>query len=97
MSVPLKEIMQSHIEKWHNSGMSKVAYADKIGISRHKFEYWVRKLSAPPKASPRQAFVELKPTEKSFKAKEGEKPSVQEPNLQFELVFANGTCLKIYV
>ncbi len=53
----LEEEMRGHVNEWVQSGLKKKEYCNSVGMSSHKFSYWVQKLKAP--MSSRSAFTEI--------------------------------------
>jgi predicted ATP-dependent Lon-type protease len=87
--------MRDQVAGWRASGMSMELYAQKIGVTRHKFEYWVRKIRLESTAGAMPEFIELKHSSKENQAPL--EPSVQLPHPQMVLTFPSGACLKVYI
>ena len=89
------EKMLAHVEKWRSSGMSIREYSDSIGVSKGKFEYWVKKVSATNKVKNKYSgFIEISKPDKSLNFGQAQMPP--SPHPQIVLTFASGLCLKIY-
>jgi hypothetical protein len=98
MSKEKQEAMMSQVKEWRGSGMSGKAYAQKIGVSKSKFDYWVRKEKFRQEATmPCSQFIEIGSlSEDILRTNEKLSPGVMNPSLQIELSFPSGLCLKIY-
>jgi hypothetical protein len=59
-------VMAAHLRAWAKSGLSQVAYCQRIGVSLRKFEYWRRKLGT--RATKGVKFVELVPSKPSHES-----------------------------
>lgn len=94
-----KAKMFASVAGWKLSSMTKGAYAQSMGISKSKFEYWVRKVHETAISSDDYPeFVEIcqkkKPTPlPEVETSPGELPM---PGAQVVLTFPSGLCLKIY-
>ena len=94
-----KAEMIASVADWKRSSMTKGAYAQSVGISMSKFEYWVRKVretGLPADDFP--GFVEMRPMSRPTLFPEVGKPPVElpTPRPQAVLTFPGGLCLKIY-
>jgi hypothetical protein len=98
MSKEMQEIMFAHVRAWQREKMTMKAFAQSIGVTKNKFEYWYRKykrINTTPKTL--TEFIELQPpqqTNKTFEAEKQDQASL--PTLKFELSLPDGLSLKIY-
>lgn len=97
MSSQLRNFMRAQVADWRHSGMSMEAYAQKLGVTRYKFEYWVRKFKSETSTGAGHQFIQLKPIDIPVPVDGQTSPPVQIPQPQMELTFTGGTCLKIYL
>ena len=97
MSSQLSSFMRTQVEEWRRSGMSMKSYAQKQGVTRHKFEYWVRKFRLESSSEGGHQFVQLTPSNKVLPVRHEEGALVGSAQPQMELTFPGGTCLKIYL
>jgi len=89
------EKMSAHVEEWRRSGMSIREYSDSIGVSKGKFEYWVKKARVTNKVKNKfPGFIEISRSEKSSNC--GQAQITTSPHPQIVLTFPSGLCLKIY-
>lgn len=44
-----KKEMYEKIKAWERSGESQTKYFEKQGISRHRYEYWLKNTKQPPR------------------------------------------------
>lgn len=90
--------MLALVNKWKGSGMSLRSYSQKVGISKSKFEYWVRKENHENAAkNPYSQFIEvgsLTESPKIIEEEDSQKPTP--PNPQIVLTFPSGLSLSIY-
>lgn len=92
MDTEKKALMFAQVEKWRESGKTIREYSESIGVSKGKFEYWVKKVRTTNKCKTAPVnFVELMTPVKDENC---EAPS--SPKAQIELIFPGGLCLKIY-
>lgn|GEM_PF-805228 len=94
-----KEEMFASVAEWKRSSMTKGAYAQLMGISKSKFEYWVRKVRETAISSGDfPGFVEMRHLAKPIPLPEVETASgeLPTPGAQVVLTFPGGLCLKIY-
>jgi hypothetical protein len=94
MAKEMQEIMFAHVKSWQSKDMTKKAFAQSIGVTKDKFDYWLKKymkLHGAENSSP--AFIQLEPP--IAKPKPGPKASVPS-KLEMELSLPSGICLKIY-
>jgi len=94
-----KAEMFASVARWKQGSMTKGAYAQSIGISLGKFEYWVRKVRETDlSADDFPGFVEMYPMSKPTLLPEVEKRPVGLPTPEplAVLTFPGGLCLKIY-
>lgn len=94
-----KAEMFASVALWKLSSMTKGAYAQSVGISKSKFEYWVRKVRETGLSSEDfPGFVEIGRQSGTTPLPEIEKRSVGLPTPvpQAVLTFPGGLCLKIY-
>ena len=92
-----KDIMIAHVNDWMDSGLSIRDFADKIGITKGKFSYWVSKVKASTDLQNQQPqFIDLSPVTDRLKSvcNSPEKASVSSPKMT--LSFPSGMVLKIY-
>lgn len=91
------EIMLAHVEQWKESGMSRRAYAQAVGISKSKFEYWVRKVKVSDgERNKYPGFVEVSSLAEDLNLG-NDKPHVQTSQQpQIVLTFPSGLTLNIY-
>jgi hypothetical protein len=97
MANQLQETMLRHVEKWRKGQLSKKAYANKIGITRHKFEYWIRKAketSCTEAVLPDFIEIKTKPIV-SFEEKQENPPAIS-PLPRIVLTLPGGISLQIY-
>ncbi|HSO85596.1 MAG TPA: hypothetical protein VLQ91_03530 [Draconibacterium sp.] len=93
-----KAEMFASVERWKQSSMTKGRYAQSVGISKSKFEYWVRKVRETGlSADDFPGFVEIGRQSKARPLPEVVEPcSGNIPLPQVVLNFPGGLCLKIY-
>ena len=90
-----KEKMLSQVEEWRKSGLTIREYSESIGVSKGKFEYWVKKTRTTNHVKNRYpGFIELSRSDKSLNC--GQAPMPASPSPQIVLTFPSGLCLKIY-
>jgi hypothetical protein len=94
MSKKMQEIMFSHVKSWQSTNMTIKAFAQSIGVTKDKFEYWLKKYRRiyEAKNGP-AAFIQIEPA--TTKPWPEPKPTVP-PKLEMELLLPSGLCLKIY-
>ena len=89
--------MFTSVSRWKQSSMTKGAYAQSVGISKSKFEYWVRKVRETGlSADDFPGFVEIGRQSKAKPLPEVEPRSEKMPPPKMVLSFPGGLCLKIY-
>ena len=92
-----KAEMFASVAQWKRSSMTKGAYAQSVGISKSKFEYWVRKVRETGLSSDDfPKFVEIRQQSRASPLPEVETRSENMPLPQMALSFPGGLCLKIY-
>jgi hypothetical protein len=92
-----KAEMFASVAQWKLSSMTKGAYAQSTGISKSKFEYWVRKVRETGLSSDDfPGFVEIGRQSGSRPLPEVETRSENMPLPKMVLNFPGGLCLKIY-
>ncbi|MDO9040254.1 MAG: hypothetical protein Q7U65_02665 [Bacteroidota bacterium] len=94
-----KSEMFASVARWKLSSMTKGAFAQSVGISKSKFEYWVRKVrETDMSADDYSGFVEIVQQSGARPLPEVEKRPVglPTPEPQAVLTFPGGLCLKIY-
>jgi hypothetical protein len=91
------ETMIAQVNKWKGSGISIKIYAQQIGVSKSKFEYWVRKQKADAATKvPFAEFIEVGTlTENREPVNVTSQPPSDRP-AQIVLTFPSGLCVKIY-
>jgi hypothetical protein len=93
-----QETMMALVNEWKSSGMSSRAYSQKIGLSKSKFDYWIRKEELTNETKKQfSQFIEvgsLSENKKSVNENNSAEPMRSSP--QIELSFPSGLCLKIY-
>jgi transposase-like protein len=108
----VKHSMLEHAALQQRSGKTLVSYANLIGVSRHKLQYWVRKYKSRQKTQKAKNDTSLKFIDLgSFGLQEqpvnacspevslktpAVSPAQDERSPQMTLTFPNGMCLKIY-
>jgi hypothetical protein len=92
------EMMIALVNKWKGSGIPVRTYAQKIGVSKSKFEYWVRKHKAGVDAKiPLTEFIQVSPlTENQEQSNDTVPASPTCLPPQIVLTFPSGLCVKIY-
>jgi len=90
--------MFSHVDTWQASGLSIAKYAEKIGIHKEAFRYWIRKKrKITQKKDDGVSFIELSSmNEMSLKESKTFKENDTSSNCRVALTFPCGMCLKIY-
>ncbi len=92
-----KAEMFASVAQWKLGSMTKGAYAQSVGISKSKFEYWVRKVRETGlSADDFPGFVEIVRQSKAKPLPEVEHRSENMPQPKMVLSFPGGLCLKIY-
>ena len=92
-----KAEMFASVAQWKLGSMTKGAYAQSVGISKSKFEYWVRKVRETGLSSDDfPGFVEIGRQSKAKPLPEVEPGSENTPPPKMVLSFPGGLCLKIY-
>ena len=92
-----KAEMFASVAGWKQSSMTKGAYAQSVGISMSKFEYWVRKVRETGLSSDDfPGFVEIGRQSKAKPLPEVEPCCENMPSPKMVLSFPGGLCLKIY-
>ena len=92
-----RQTMISLVNKWKGSGIPIRSYAKQIGVSKSKFEYWVRKQKAD--ATAKVSFAEFIEVGTVTENRESGHDSPQSPSdrlAQIVLTFPSGLCVKIY-
>ena len=101
MAKDTQETMFAYVKKWQTGNKTTMkSFAESIGMSKHKFEYWVRKFRTINKTKPNSIdFIELNTCVGNNTLNQNPKPS-QKPsplqNLEVELNFPSGLRIKIY-
>lgn len=92
-----RQTMISLVNKWKGSGIPIRSYAQQNGVSKSKFEYWVRKQKAGVAAKvPFAEFIEVGLLTKNREsANDNSEPPAERPP-QIVLTFPGGLCVKIY-
>jgi hypothetical protein len=91
------ELMISLVNKWKGSGIPVRTYAQQIGVSKSKFEYWVRKQKAITDTNvPFTEFIEVGPLAENRESANDACPAQAKRTPQIELTFPSGLCIKIY-
>ena len=103
--------MLEHVAIQQSSGKTIASYANQIGVTRHKMQYWVNKYKASHKTKKVESdsslkFIDLgsfslhdQPVDESSQeslATTAVSPEQDERLPQMTLTFPNGMCLKIY-
>lgn len=94
-----KAEMYASVAGWKMSSLTKSAYAQSVGISTSKFEYWVRKVrETNMSAEDYPGFVEVLPAPETILLPKVAKLPVVVPTPEPKavLTFPSGLCLKIY-
>jgi len=94
-----KAEMFASVARWKLSSMTKGAYAQSAGISKSKFEYWVRKVrETDMSADDYSGFVEIvqQPGARPLPEVENRPVGLPTPEPQAVLTFPGGLCLRIY-
>jgi hypothetical protein len=96
----LAQQMLEHVSRQRESGMTIANYAAQVGITAHKFRYWINK--SKPHGSlhakePEMKFIDLGTL--GLACNDTDTPDapgqpIRQP--QMTLTFPNGMCLKIY-
>ena len=90
--------MFTYVKEWQSGNISMKAFAEGIGMTRSKFEYWVRKFRSLNKSkTDNPGFIDISsaPFGNIKKQLKEEKP-LKESKLEIELTFASGLNIKIY-
>ena len=101
MAKDTQETMFAYVKKWQTGKKTTMkSFAESIGMSKHKFEYWVRKFRTLNKPKPNSPdFIELSTLSGNNtlnkNPKQDQKPSALQ-NLEVELNFPSGLRIKIY-
>ena len=92
-----RQRMISLVNKWKGSGIPIRSYAQQIGVSKSKFEYWVRKQNTGATAKVSFAeFIEVGTvTENREPGNDSPQPPSDRP-AQIVFTFPSGLCVKIY-
>ena len=92
------ETMMDFVNKWNGSGIPIKIYTQKIGVSKSKFAYWVRKHKASMDAKrPYTEFIEVGSLSKNLELTgdaAAQLPTERTP--QIVLTFPSGLSVKIY-
>jgi transposase-like protein len=92
-----KAEMFASVAQWKQSSMTKDAYAQSVGISKSKFEYWVRKVRETGlPADDLPGFVEIGRQSEVSRPLQEKSRSENRPQPQVVLDFPGGLSLKIY-
>ncbi|MCK5538888.1 MAG: hypothetical protein KAI79_18830 [Bacteroidales bacterium] len=101
MAKDTQEAIFAYVKKWQSGKKTTMkSFAESIGMSKHKFEYWVRKFRTINKSKANSPdFIELNTLSDNNtlnkNPKPGQKPSPLQ-NLEVELNFPSGLRIKIY-
>ncbi len=88
--------MSGIINEWKESGLTIKDFAARKRITKTKLQYWIRKLHSGKDQEPSlPAFLEISSGPSHIKSSTKEY-SQEKGNLQIELAFPSGLCLKIY-
>ena len=92
------ELMISLVNKWRGSGIPVRTYAQQIGVSKSKFEYWARKQKKANTEGnvPFTEFIEVGPLAENRESANDASPAQAKRPPQIELTFPSGLCVKIY-
>lgn len=88
MSKEKKDRMVNHVERWHQSGLTKKDYCIDHQLSYYQFKYWCKQLGYVKERQSRKAsmdFISLHPVKQTWKNEES----------IIEILYPNGVCLKI--
>jgi hypothetical protein len=89
------ELMLAHVEKWRHCGKTIREYSESIGVSKGKFEYWVKKVRVANSAKNKfPGFIEISRSDKNLNCGQAQIPPLPDP--QILLTFPSGLILKIY-
>lgn len=89
------EKMLAQVQEWRLSGKSIREYSEFIGVSKGKFEYWVKKARSTNNVKNKfPGFIEISKSEKNVNCGQTQLSPLAHP--QIELTFPSGLCLKIY-
>jgi len=87
------------VDQWRKSGTTKKIFAQKAQLTKSKLEYWIRKRNASESPDSPEftcpEFIEVCSNSSHLESKVREKMPSSE-NLQIELTFPSGLCLKIF-
>ena len=87
--------MFAKVDEWEKGELTLSEFASSIGITRYKFEYWIRKKRKLSRNSP--AFVELSPlVESKVRVEATSKHLDTDTQAQIVFTFPSGMCIKIY-
>ena len=93
MAKEMQETMFAHVQSWQSTEMTKKAFAQSIGVTKDKFDYWLKKYkrlyesnTLPP------TFIQLGPPITASCST----PQRSDAKLEMELSLPSGLCLKIY-
>lgn len=90
------EIMVAHVKDWMDSGMSIRDFAQKIGVTKGKFSYWISKVRASSNIPDHPEFMDLDSVTDSMDPVNDSVQKAQPSNPQMVLTFPSGLVLKIY-
>lgn len=89
MSNQIEQAMLNHVDQWQKGGLSKKEYAMQLGITRHKFDYWIRKSKEKQDIKAEGlGFIEIE--------KKQDAPTANNPSPRIVLTLPGGMNLQIF-
>ena len=89
--------MIAHVNEWMGSGLSLRDFAQKNGITKGKFAYWVAKVkNANDPMSQPSHFIEISASTDKVNPLCDAHQTLKSSTAQLELTFPSGLVLKIY-
>jgi len=97
MAQDKKQIMMAHANEWISSGMSLRDFAQNIGVTKSKLEYWVRKVKHSQDSNVHDSqFIDISTLTENIKTTNGESQLPTSTPPQIVLTLPSGLVLKIY-
>jgi len=97
MAKEKSEIMMTHANEWISSGISLRDFAQNIGVTKGKLEYWVRKVKNSDDSNVQGSqFIDISNLTENIKTTNEESQLSKSATPQIVLTLPSGLVLKIY-
>ena len=97
MAKEKREIMMAHANEWMSSGMSLRDFAQNIGVTKSKLEYWVRKVKNSQDSEVQDShFIDISTLTENTTTIKDESQLSTPATPQIVLTLPSGLVIKIY-